>query len=205
MVREWLATVIARESDLEVCASASDLKSALPLVARFKPDLVIVDIVLKDKRGANAASVLRAAFDHLAILVFSRLHDDAHAEIAIRSGARGFVNHRAPAVQVQAAIRRVLDGGVCFDEHAAARILGHVADGGKARGQAPDQALSTRELCVFELLGDGYRPGEIAKKMSLSVSTVEGYIARIETKLDIPTSRELVRFAIMWMRARMRE
>ena len=143
MVREWLAAVIAREPDLAVCGSASDLKTALTLVARFRPDLVIVDLVLKDTRGANAAAVLRASFEHLAILIFSRLADDASAEIAIRSGARGFVNHRATGAKVQDAIRRVLHGGVCFEEHAAERILGHVADGRKARGQAPDQAPSS--------------------------------------------------------------
>ena len=204
MVREWLAGVIAAEPEAAVCGSASSLAAALPLVAKARPALVIVDIFLKDSRGANAVAALREASKDLHILVFSRLPAEPHAEVAIRSGARGFVTHCAPAREVTVAIRRVLAGGIYLSEHIAERILTHLADGDGAAAHALDQLLSMRELCVFELLGDGYRPSEIARKMSLSISTVESYIGRIAVKLHLPTSRDLVRHAIAWMRARNR-
>ena len=202
MVLEWLAGVIAGESDVSVCGSATSLTAAMPLLAKTRPALVIVDIFLKDSRGANAVAALREQSKDLQILVFSRLPAEPHAEIAIRGGARGFVTHCASGCDVATAIRRVLTGGIYLGEQIADRILIRMADGQSAGMRSLDQLLSMRELCVFELLGDGYRPSEIAGKMNLRISTVESYIGRIQVKLCVDTSRELVRQAIIWMRER---
>ena len=101
--------------------------------------------------------------------------------------------------KITAAIRTVLAGEIYVSSTMARRILRTLA-GGKADTRiAPTDGLSDRELEIFRLIGQGYKPSKIAQSMHLSVKTVETYRARMKEKLNLADADELLRYAIQWV------
>jgi DNA-binding NarL/FixJ family response regulator len=198
MVRERLAQVIQGESDLIVCGEAEDHSSALELVEQTRPDLVIVDLTLKESHGLDLIKDLQARRPELALLVVS-MHDEAfYAERVIRAGARGYVNKQEATGKVLEAIRTVLAGNVYLSDRLTALLTAKIANRPRTRSGLSVDALTDRELRVFELLGQGQNTRQIAAQLSLEIRTVETYRARIKRKLQLGDANELLQHAIRW-------
>jgi DNA-binding NarL/FixJ family response regulator len=198
LVRLSLRDVIQRESDLVVCGEAEDREQALAVVAAAKPQLAIIDLTLKSSDGMELIKDLRDRFPKVQILVLS-MHDEAlHAERAIRAGARGYITKHEATTKIMVAIRQILNGEIYWSERAAARVASKIA--GRSRpspGFALD-ALTDRELQVFEMIGAGRSTRQIAAALHIDVSTVETYRARIKEKLNLKDALNLLQYAIRW-------
>ncbi|HVM60903.1 MAG TPA: response regulator transcription factor [Verrucomicrobiae bacterium] len=198
MVRDWLAQLVNRQADLAVCGEAADAAQTLQALETLHPDMAIVDLAMEGAHGTDLIKDITTRYEGLPVLVVS-MHDEAlYAERAIRAGARGYVTKREGAEKIRQAIFRVLKGEVCVSETVEARILKKASAGGPVPVGLPVDSLSDRELVVFELLGNGYGPSQIADELHLSVKTVEGYTARIKEKLLLKDARQLVQQAIQW-------
>jgi DNA-binding NarL/FixJ family response regulator len=198
MVRERLADLIQVEPDLMVCGEAEDQAGALALVGSTRPDLVIVDLSLKRSHGLDLIKELQLHHPKLLILVVS-MHDEAlHAERVIRAGASGFVNKQEATRDIMHALRRVLEGQIYLSPAMTARVTAQIAGRPRARLGWCIDALTDRELCVFEMLGRGYGTREIAVNLRLDMRTVETYRARIKEKLHLKDANQLLQYAIRW-------
>lgn len=197
---EGLSLIINSEDDLEVCGRAEDAGRALELAGTLKPDLVIVDISLKNSDGIQLLKNLRARQPELLTLVLS-LHDEAlYAERALRAGASGYVMKQSSLTTVLTAIRKVLDGGIYVSERISNRMLAWTSGAKPAQGVSPMDRLSDREREVFRKIGQGLGTKEIAEQLSLSYKTVETYRAHIKMKLQIANAAEMIRTATLWVR-----
>src|SRR3954470_8042310 len=122
MVRERLAAAIHEEPDLIVCGEAEDRFTALEMISQKKPNLVIVDLTLKQSHGLELIKDIQNQHPELTILVVS-MHDELlHAERVIRAGARGYITKQEATDKIMVAIRTVLRGEVYMSEKMAARI-----------------------------------------------------------------------------------
>ena len=199
MVREWLTHLIDSQHDMVVCGQCATILEAQEILTTSAPDLVIIDLGILDERGENGISLLRAKAKSLRFLVFSKMKDEPNAERALRRGASGYINYREPGENVVAAIRTVLAGGIHLQELAALSILRRLAEGWKkSDALSPDDILSTREMHLFDLMGKGYRPREMARLLNLSASTVGNYTERMKQKLRVTSCRDLVKRAVDW-------
>lgn len=199
LVREWLASLVAHERDLEVCGQAEDAPSALMQVGSTQPDIIVVDLSLPRGSGLDFIKEVRAQFPAIRLLVLS-MHDEVSvAERAFRAGANGFTVKRESGPSIIQAIRAVLDGkfhaSLALTAQLAGRIFG--ADVGRQQ-QEPEDAFSDRELEVFRLRGQGQTPKEIAHRLGVSVKTIASYEARIKEKLGVTEGSELIRRAVIW-------
>jgi DNA-binding NarL/FixJ family response regulator len=199
MIRERLAEVIHREQDLTVCGEAEDVHSALAAIERTRPDLAIVDLVLRgDSHGLDLIKDMRARFPEVAILVFS-LHDESPlAERVIRAGARGYITKQEATRDVLVAIRTVLAGRVYLSDKAAQQVATKVATTASTAARNSFEKLSDRELRVLEFIGKGLSTRQIAEKLNLGVPTIETYRARIKEKLHLRDASDLLQYAIRW-------
>jgi DNA-binding NarL/FixJ family response regulator len=198
MVRERLAQVIIEEPELTVCGEAEDRRQALRAIYETKPDLVIVDLTLKNSHGLELIKDIAAEHPKLAVLVLS-LHDESlYAERVIRAGARGYITKQEATRNILLAIRRVLDGNIYLNEKTASRLAAKIAGRPHAEGLFVDR-LTDRELQVFEQIGQGHGTRDIASGLDVDVSTVETYRARIKEKLQLKDASELLRQAIHWV------
>jgi DNA-binding NarL/FixJ family response regulator len=104
--------------------------------------------------------------------------------------------------ELRSAIRRVLDGGVHVSPRASDRLLRAIAQGDAPSSESPVERLSDRELEVFELIGQGHGATEIARKLHLSVKTIETYQSKLKEKLSLKDAGELLKHALRWREVR---
>jgi DNA-binding NarL/FixJ family response regulator len=195
LMRVALATLLKSQADLEVCGEADSEEDALRLVEEQRPDLAIVDVLLKQGSGLTLISRAVAALPSMRTLVVSAYDDRLYAEQAIQAGALGYINKQSPAEAILDAARTVLAGEVCVSEEIRRRVL-QSAPQSVPVGVSPAAVLSPREREVFRLVGQGLTTRDIAARLAVSTSTVETHRERIKTKLGLRSGMELNRRAI---------
>jgi DNA-binding NarL/FixJ family response regulator len=197
IVRQGLAKLLDSEPDLVVCGGAEDAAGALDQLPAARPDLLVVDLSLKDSLGFDLIGQLRDRDPRVRVLVWSMLDEVAFAERALRAGALGFVSKQDPVESVIVAIRRVLNGEIYVSPRLSDQLFSR--RGALAVGpQDTIGSLSNRELEVLEFLGRGRTTQQIANRLGLSPKTVESYREKLKTKLGLKNSAELMRRAIEW-------
>lgn len=202
MMRAGLAGLIQSQPDLEVVGEASDAPSALDGILASQPDLVLTDLTLPGRSGLELIKDLLAQRPELPILVLS-MHDEmVYAERVIRAGARGYVMKEAGGERLMAAIREVLTGRVSVSPRMASVLLDSLSGSRSRSGNSPIGKLSDREFEVFQRIGQGLTPREIASEMGISLKTVDVHRAHLKSKLSLPHMSDLVRYAVQWVSGR---
>ncbi|UCE99333.1 MAG: response regulator transcription factor [Planctomycetota bacterium] len=205
IVRQGLAELINQEKDLTVCGQAEDAHQAMQAIRSLKPDIVVVDILLKQTSGMELIKDINVRYPNLAILALSMHEEFLYAERALRAGAKGYIMKAEATEKVIIAIRKVLSGDIYLSEPMAAKIIHKLVGGGADVGTSAIDRLSDRELEVFHLVGQGYRTQQIAEKLHLSVKTIETYRAHIKEKLNLTDAAELLQYAIRWVTSQDKE
>jgi DNA-binding NarL/FixJ family response regulator len=198
LVRERLAEIINRETDLMVCGEAEDRHEALVAVPAKHPQLVIIDLTLKNSDGLELIKDIRSRWPKLRMLVVSMHDESLYAERAIRAGALGYITKQEATRKILVAIRRVLEGTIYLNEKIASHIISRLTSHAGAISATPDELLSDRELQVFDLTGRGQNTVEIAARLHVAVKTIETYRSRVREKLKLKNSSELLQSAISW-------
>jgi DNA-binding NarL/FixJ family response regulator len=198
IVRQGLAQLIEQEPDLQVCGEAADVREARAALSRMRPDIVILDLSLRDSDGLELIKDIRNKYEGVPVLVLSMHDENIYAERLLSSGANGYIMKQAAGEQLITALRRVLSGGVYVSERIGASMIERLAVSGRKHAMDPIARLSNREIQVLNLIGRGKTTREIAQDLNLSIKTIESHRQRIKKKLSLDTSPRLVQFAINW-------
>lgn len=196
LMRAGIAARLERERDLQICAEADTVRSAMSAAGRIGPDVAIVDLALKGGHGLDLIKQLGARCPSTKILVLSAYDEQLYGERVLRLGALGFLNKQQAQTNLVHAVRCVAAGKRYVSDQLAERLLER-AIGGR-QGALDVETLSDRELQVFELIGAGVRTRSIAERLGLSVHTIETYRENIRTKLHLGSGSELVQHAVRW-------
>jgi DNA-binding NarL/FixJ family response regulator len=201
VVRHGLIEIINRSTDMEVIGQAGRASEAAQLIEQLRPDLVVIDISLEDGSGIELIKQIKSRHPEVRMLVNSMHDEKLYAERALRAGAMGYINKEQSMEQIVDAIRQVLKGRVYLSNAMSDRVLHRVISGGveEEAERSPVQALSDRELEVFELMGKGLTTRQVAAKLHLSPKTVETHREHIKTKLKIVNNNQLLRHAVQWV------
>lgn len=199
MLRKGIAELICHEPDLGSCGEAYDVATTLEQVDATLPDLVIVDIALKDSNGLELVKQLKTQYPKLRVLVCSMHDEDLFAERALRAGAMGYISKEKAIDDVVDAIRCILAGKIYLSPRMADRILSRVRGGEPELARTPVDQLTDRELEVFELIGNGLSTSDIAEQLCLSPKTVDAHRQKIKRRLAIESTSELTRYAVKWV------
>ena len=198
IVRQGLALLIDRESDLVVCGEADGAHSVFRAITTLRPDIVILDISLNGPDGLDVLKEIRTKTAGLPVLILSMHDESIYAERAIRAGANGYIMKQEATEKVLVAIRRILQGEVYLSDRLTSTMLQQYVRGESLPRKSPLVNLTDRELEVFRLIGEGRGTRQIAEELHLSVKTIESYQAHIKEKLALRNARELVQHAIEW-------
>ena len=202
ILREGLAHLINHSPDLAVCGEASNAQEALERIPAVQPSLIIVDLSLPDTGGLELLRTLRVRHPEIPALVLSMHDESIYAERSLRAGAKGYVMKHVAMTEVQAAIRRVLEGGLYLSPRISDQLVKSAVQGKGTRETSSIHGLSDREFEVLEMIGLGMGTTEIAGKLHLSVKTIETYQAKLKEKLDLPDAAKLFQYAIRWVEKR---
>jgi DNA-binding NarL/FixJ family response regulator len=187
MVREGLVARLQAVPRFEVVGEAGNREEALALAARTAPDVVLMDVGLKDVNGIELGAELLAAQPAIRLLMFSMYDNPEYVQRSLQAGARGYVLKDAPAAEIVSAIDAIAAGGTFLSAAVAGRLF---------RGQAAKPVLTLRESEILAKLGQGASSKQIARELDLSVRTVEAHRQSIKRKLVLDGQAELIRYAV---------
>lgn len=196
-----LVQLIEQDLGMTVCGQAGNLNEALALIEETRPDAAIVDLTLPGASGIELLKEIKALGIRLPALVLSMHDERLYAERALRAGAKGYISKAESPVEVAAAIRTVVEGGIYASVEVTMAILNRQTNGDPTLARREMEALSDRELEVFQLIGEGLNSREISARLRLGATTVDSYRSRIKQKLGIKNAAELYRRAALWVGA----
>lgn len=183
--------------DVDIVGDAVDVESAVEGIRATRPDVVLLDVHLPGGGGQAVIDAVRPGLPDVLFLALS-VSDAAEDVIAvIRAGARGYVTKTISPDELAAAIVRVRDGDAVFSPRLAGFVLDAFAAAlppGAAVDPELDQ-LTPREREVLRLLARGYTYKEIARRLGVSVKTVETHVSSVLRKLQLSSRHELTRWA----------
>ena len=197
--RMGMCELIDQEKDLVVCGSAEDVTTARDLIKSEKPELVILDLSLKNSNGMELLKELNKYHKEIFVLVLSMHEESLHAERCLLAGAKGYVMKHEAIESVIKAIRKIFAGKKYISQRIMESLLNKMGDQ-PLQGQGSSvQNLTDRELEIFQLIGKGFSSGQIASQLNLSVKTIGAHRERIKGRLGLKTSGEMVRYAVLWL------
>ena len=183
-------------SEVDIVGEAADVDSAVEVVRRTTPDVVLLDVHLP---GGGGVEVLRRVHGRLPQTRFLALSvSDAAEDVigAIRGGARGYVTKTITGPELVEAIGRVADGDAVFSPRLAGFVLDAFAGSIDVAHIDEDlDRLTEREREVMRLIARGYAYKEVAKELFISVKTVETHVSSVLRKLQLSSRHELTRWA----------
>lgn len=197
LIREGLTMRLSRHADLAVCGEAATAQEAIQLIGLTAPNLVLVDISLKDGNGLELVKQIQSRFSQVKMLVLSAYDESVYAERALRAGAHGYLNKQESNEKLLEAIRTVLSGQRFLSAVMAQRLLGQALSNSDPN-KSPIERLTNRELEIFRLIGAGTSTGNIASRLFLSPNTIDTHRENIKRKLNLSNASELTRYAVQW-------
>ena len=188
--------MIEKEEGFDVCGVVNTKDEALDYLNRLDIDLVVIDISLQYQEGISLIKRLKGSEFKVPVLCLSMHEELYYAEQCLRAGASGFITKSEPCEVIINGIRKILDGEIYLSEAIRRQMLKQMGHRPSSWLNAAESILSNKEILVFKCIGQGLNNREIAKKLNLSIKTVEAHRFRIKKKLNLKNSIELIRFAI---------
>ena len=200
VVRDALAGLLRDTPDIEVAGVASSIREAIPLLARATPDVVLADLSLGDGNGTELVRALRRARLKGRVVIITGFSDQFAVAEALAAGVAGYVLKSQTAEEMLDAIRAVALGRQYIAPVVEARLTGRLVWGDERGGDREEgqgiERLSRREIEIFRLVVSGCSSKEVARRLCISVKTVETHRTNMNRKLAVRTTADLVRFAV---------
>ena len=187
-----LKMILESEPDLEVAAAAEDGNAALSLYREHRPDVLLMDIRMKQKNGLDAAEEILREFPSARILLLTTFSDDEYIIKALKLGAAGYLL-KQDYQNIIPAILAAASGQTVFGTEIVSRIP-ELMNSGKETTDYKEYGISERELEVIRLTAEGLSNKEIAARLYLSEGTVRTDLTTILDKLNLRDRTQLAGF-----------
>lgn len=194
VLRDGLEALLQAQGNITVVAHAQDGREAVQKTIKFKPDVVIADIVMPELDGIEATRRIGKSCPSTRVLILSMYSTTEHIFRALQAGAKGYLLKESAGAEVVAAVKSVHQG----NRYLSRKIADTVVDEYVREHQPIDPlgTLSARERQILQLVAEGRSTAHIAQSLALSPKTVDTYRSRLKQKLDIDSFAGLVKFAI---------
>jgi DNA-binding NarL/FixJ family response regulator len=197
VVRHGLRHLLESERGWEVCGEARDGNEAVALAEQLHPDVAVLDITMPGLNGLEATRKIRAASPETEVLVFTMHESEELMQEVFAAGARGYLIKSDAARYIVAAVEALAKHQPFFSSQVSAAILGaFLREGAAKHAAAADASLTPREREVLQLLAEGHRNKEIARRLEVAVKTVETHRAAVMGKIGAGNIADLVRYAV---------
>jgi two-component system response regulator NreC len=198
VVRSGFTHILNYQEDMQVVAAAADGLEAYDLVAKHKPDILLMDLSMPPgESGLIATGKIKEDFPETRIVILTMYDDEEYLFHVLKNGASGYVLKNSPDEELLTAIRTVHNGGTFISPTMATSLVSEfVKSDSNAVETDPFKILSKREIEVLPLVAKGYGNKEVAEMLYISVKTVEAHKSKIMEKLQLKGRHELVEYAL---------
>lgn len=189
VVRSGLKAILASQPDFELVADVENGEAAVAASAKFKPDLILMDLQMPVMDGATATAQIRAKNVSVHVLVLTTYDTDADILRALEAGATGYLLKDAPPEELFRSIRSAARGEVTLSPSIAGKLT-------KRLTHPLERSLSGREIEVLSIAARGDSNKEIAAKLHITEATVKSHFVHIFDKLNVTDRTAAVTLAL---------
>ena len=194
--RDGLRRLLEGSDDVSIVGEASNGNEAIKLLAKLKPDILLLDLRMPEKDGLGVLEEINFDTMTTRVIVLTAAEDDRDVVRAMRLGARGVVLKQSASDLLLKSIRKVSDGEIWLDNRMTAEVIDAFKKSSEAGQRREKPLLSDREKEIVQLVAQGFRNREIGEKLFISEQTVKNHLHNIFDKLGVSDRLELALYAI---------
>lgn len=193
VVRKGLRQILLDEFPAALVEEVADAEELIQKVMTAKWDVVVSDLSMPGRSGLDALQQIKLSHPDLPVLILSIHPEEQYALRALKAGASGYLSKDTAPDELVKAVQKVLLGKKYISQSIAEKLANTFSSDAALH---PHENLSDREFDVMKLLANGKSVSEIAEMLSLSVTTVSTYRARVMVKMDLKSNSDLTKYAI---------
>lgn len=195
-MRQGLKAILNPVADFQLIGEAADGLEAVRLAERLQPDVLVLDLMMKNLSGLEVARQVKQRVSRSRVVILSMHSDVAYVVEALRAGAIGYVLKESGAEELIQAVRAAAAGRRYLSSPITEESLRDYLQRAEKSGPNPVDTLTPREREVLHLTAEGCSGTEIADRLFISSRTVESHRANLMRKLGVRNQKELIRFAV---------
>ena len=196
ILRQGVKSLLAGVVDIEVVAEASDGREAVEMAAQFRPDVIVMDLVMPVMNGIEATQRILSNAPGTAVLILSSSQDRANVTAALKAGAKGYLGKECMVAELEKGIRAAAAGKSYLDPRITEILINMYTHKSSQDALGNFVVLSRREQDVLRHTADGRNTKDIAFTLSISVKTVETHRLNIMKKLQLNSVASLTKYAV---------
>ncbi|MCR6095654.1 response regulator transcription factor [Salipaludibacillus agaradhaerens] len=192
MVRIGVSSYLSAQPDIDVIAEADDGTEAVALALELKPDIILMDLVMREMDGIEATKKITAEWPEAKIIIVTSFLDDEKVYPALEAGATSYMLKTSKASEIAKAIRATYSGQSILEPEVTGKIMSKMRQ--PSSPQLHEQ-LTEREIEVLRLMTEGKNNQQIADELFIALKTVKVHVSNILSKLDVQDRTQAVIYA----------
>lgn len=192
MVRIGVSSYLTAQPDIEVVAEADDGSTAIDLALEHKPDIILMDLVMKEMDGIEATRLIIEKWPEAKIIIVTSFLDDDKVYPALEAGATSYMLKTSKASEIADAVRATYQGQTILEPEVTGKMML------KMRGRntaLPHEELTNREMEILLLMAEGKTNQDIADELFIALKTVKTHVSNILGKLNVADRTQAVIYA----------
>jgi two-component system, NarL family, response regulator LiaR len=192
MVRIGVSAYLSSQDDIEVIGEASDGKEGVLLALELRPDIILMDLVMKEMDGIEATKRIIKKWPEAKIIIVTSFLDDEKVYPALEAGATSYLLKTSKASEIADAIRETYKGQSILEPEVTGKIMKKMR---QTKKEYPHDKLTEREKEVLLLMAEGKSNQEIADELFIALKTVKVHVSNILAKLEVQDRTQAVIYA----------
>ncbi|WP_066052582.1 response regulator transcription factor [Robertmurraya korlensis] len=192
MVRIGVSSYLSAQPDIEVVGEADNGKTAIPMVLELRPDIVLMDLVMKEMDGIEATRQIIAKWPDAKIIIVTSFLDDEKVYPALEAGATSYMLKTSKASEIANAVRATYHGQSVLEPEVTGKMMLKMR---QKNDVAPHEELTSREMEILLLMAEGKSNQDIADDLFIALKTVKTHVSNILSKLQVQDRTQAVIYA----------
>lgn len=192
MVRIGVSSYLSAQPDIEVVGEGGDGKEGVELALKLRPDIILMDLVMKEMDGIEATRQIIEQWPEAKIIIVTSFLDDEKVYPALEAGATSYMLKTSKASEIANAVRATYHGQSVLEPEVTGKMMVKMRQ--KAQ-HLPHEELTSRELEILLLMAEGKTNQEIADELFIALKTVKTHVSNILSKLQVQDRTQAVIYA----------
>lgn len=192
MVRIGVSSYLSAQPDIEVVGEADDGKKAIELALELRPDIILMDLVMKEMDGIEATRRIIESWPEAKIIIVTSFIDDEKVYPALEAGATSYMLKTSKASEIAEAVRKTHHGQSVLEPEVTGKMMVRMR---QKDTHLPHEELTNREMEILLLIADGKTNQEIADELFIALKTVKVHVSNILSKLEVQDRTQAVIYA----------